>query len=46
MFNLFKKPINKSDFEAWAKMSDDIAKVAIYLFLIGGRLFRDKAKEN
>ncbi|MDO4698092.1 MAG: hypothetical protein Q4A60_05365 [Pasteurellaceae bacterium] len=73
MLNLFKKPIDKSDFEAWAKMADDIAKVAIlavpvmlygkdpisikllntallstaiYLFLIGGRLFRHKAKEN
>ncbi len=69
MWNLFKKPIEKSSFEAWAKMSDDIAKVAIlavpviifgkytiafkilnfillviaiYLFLIGGRLFRNK----
>ncbi|STZ77380.1 hypothetical protein [Bergeriella denitrificans] len=29
MLNLFKKPIIKSDFEAWAKMADDIAKVAI-----------------
>ncbi|MCW9718107.1 MULTISPECIES: hypothetical protein [unclassified Avibacterium] len=71
MLNLFKKPINKSDFESWSKMSDDIAKVAIlaipvilygkdsiaikclntvllggaiYLFLVGGRLFREKAK--
>ncbi|MBR0572678.1 MULTISPECIES: hypothetical protein [Pasteurellaceae] len=69
MWNLFKKPIEKSSFEAWSKMSDDIAKVAIlaipviifgkytigfkilnsillfiaiYLFLIGGRLFRNK----
>lgn len=71
MLNLFKKPIEKSSFEAWAKMSDDIAKVAIlaipvilygkdpifvkvlnsvllavavYLFLIGGRLFRQKSE--
>ncbi|MDP8033579.1 hypothetical protein QJU43_04680 [Pasteurella atlantica] len=29
MWNLFKKPIEKSSFEAWSKMSDDIAKVAI-----------------
>lgn len=29
MLNLFKKPIKKSSFEAWAKMMDDIAKVAI-----------------
>lgn len=29
MFNLFKRPIAKSNFEAWAKISDDIAKVAI-----------------
>ncbi len=69
MWNLFKKPIEQSSFEAWSKMSDDIAKVAIlaipviifgkytiefkvlnsillfiaiYLFLVGGRLFRNK----
>ncbi|MDD0823950.1 hypothetical protein PTQ27_05660 [Mannheimia sp. AT1] len=29
MLNLFKKPIKKSSFEAWAKLMDDIAKVAI-----------------
>lgn len=29
MWNLFKKPIEKSSFESWAKISDDIAKVAI-----------------
>lgn len=73
MFNLFKQPIEKSSFESWAKMADDIAKVAIlaipvmlygkdpilikllnffllgiavYLFLIGGRKFRQKAEEK
>lgn len=29
MFNIFKRPFEKSSQEAWAKMSDDIAKVAI-----------------
>jgi Kef-type K+ transport system membrane component KefB len=29
MFNLLKQPIEKTSFEAWAKMADDIAKVAI-----------------
>ncbi|AGI31904.1 TPA: hypothetical protein PXF07_000203 [Mannheimia haemolytica] len=29
MLNLFKKPIKKSSFEAWAKLMDDVAKVAI-----------------
>ena len=29
MLNLFKRPIEKSTLEAWAKMSDDVAKVAI-----------------
>lgn len=73
MINLFKRPIEKSSFESWAKMADDIAKVAIlaipvilygkdpisikiintallatavYLFLVGGRTFRQKAEEN
>ncbi|MCK3656392.1 hypothetical protein A4G19_14030 [Pasteurellaceae bacterium Macca] len=72
MFNLFRQPIEKSSFESWAKIADDIAKVAIlavpvmlygkdpfwvkllntslltiavYLFLIGGKLFRKKAEE-
>ena len=73
MLNLFRKPIEKSSFESWAKISDDIAKVAIlaipvmlygtenilvkllntallaiaiYLFLVGGRLFRSKSEEK
>jgi len=29
MYNLFRKPIEKTSFESWAKVSDDIAKVAI-----------------
>lgn len=29
MLNLFKQPMETTTFEAWAKMSDDIAKVAI-----------------
>ncbi|MEG9490589.1 hypothetical protein QMO40_09360 [Mannheimia bovis] len=29
MWNLFKTPIEKGSFESWAKISDDIAKVAI-----------------
>lgn len=29
MFNIFKRPFEKSSQEAWAKMSDDIAKVAM-----------------
>ncbi|MFQ1015698.1 hypothetical protein [Avibacterium paragallinarum] len=29
MFNIFKKPYEKGTLEAWAKMCDDIAKVAI-----------------
>ncbi|HGO5855917.1 TPA: hypothetical protein ACK3JJ_000528 [Mannheimia haemolytica] len=29
MLNLFKKPIKESSFEAWAKLMDDVAKVAI-----------------
>ena len=29
MFNLFKLPIEKSSLEAWSKLSDDVAKVAI-----------------
>lgn len=29
MWNLFKRPVEQSSFEAWAKISDDIAKVAI-----------------
>lgn len=29
MWNLFKTPIEKSSFEAWSKLTDDIAKVAI-----------------
>lgn len=29
MYNLFHKPIEKTSFESWAKVSDDIAIVAI-----------------
>ena len=29
MFNLFKLPIEKGSLEAWSKLSDDVAKVAI-----------------
>ena len=29
MVNLFKLPIEKSSLEAWSKLSDDVAKVAI-----------------
>ncbi len=29
MLNLFKLPIEKSSLEAWSKLSDDVAKVAI-----------------
>ncbi len=29
MFNLFKKPYEKETLDAWAKISDDIGKVAI-----------------
>lgn len=29
MFNLFKLPIERTSLEAWAKLSDDVAKVAI-----------------
>ncbi|MCX2962090.1 hypothetical protein [Rodentibacter caecimuris] len=29
MFNLFQSPIEKSSLEAWSKLTDDIAKVAI-----------------
>ena len=29
MLNLFKLPIGKSSLEAWSKLSDDVAKVAI-----------------
>ncbi|MBE2897751.1 hypothetical protein KRX11_02095 [Pasteurellaceae bacterium TAE3-ERU1] len=29
MLTLFKRPIEKETLDAWAKMSDDIAKVAI-----------------
>lgn len=29
MWNLFKSPIEKSSYESWSKLSDDIAKVAI-----------------
>lgn len=29
MLRIFKSPFEKSTLEAWAKMSDDIAKVAI-----------------
>ncbi|MEG9498310.1 hypothetical protein [Mannheimia indoligenes] len=29
MWNLFKTPIEKGSFESWAKISNDIAKVAI-----------------
>ena len=29
MLNLFKLPIEKSALEAWSKLSDDVAKVAI-----------------
>lgn len=29
MLNLFQKPIEKLSLESWAKMLDDIAKVAI-----------------
>ncbi|MGV6989610.1 hypothetical protein ACWA5Z_12100 [Testudinibacter sp. P80/BLE/0925] len=29
MFNLIQRPIERTTLEAWAKMSDDIAKVAI-----------------
>ena len=29
MPNLFKLPIEKSSLEAWSKLSDDVAKVAI-----------------
>lgn len=28
MFNLFKKTVEKSSYESWAKMCDDVAKVA------------------
>lgn len=73
LWNLFKRPIERTSFESWAKMADDIAKVAIlavpaifyandvinvklaniillsvaiYLFLIGGRSFRQKFEEK
>ena len=29
MLNLFKLPIEESSLEAWSKLSDDVAKVAI-----------------
>lgn len=29
MFNLFKLPIEKASLDAWAKLADDVAKVAI-----------------
>ena len=29
MFNLFRQPIEKTSLEAWAKLADDVAKVAI-----------------
>ena len=29
MFNLFRKPYEKETLDAWAKISDDIGKVAI-----------------
>ncbi|MFA9489562.1 MULTISPECIES: hypothetical protein [Mannheimia] len=29
MFNLFKRPIETETIDAWAKIADDIAKVAI-----------------
>lgn len=29
MWNLFKRPIEKSSLEAWAKIADDVGKVAI-----------------
>lgn len=29
MFNLFKLPIEKASLESWAKLTDDVAKVAI-----------------
>lgn len=29
MWNLFRRPIEKSSFDSWAKISDDVAKVAM-----------------
>ncbi|MCF7521559.1 hypothetical protein L4G92_05795 [Neisseria sp. ZJ106] len=29
MYNLFKRPIENASLEAWAKLADDVAKVAI-----------------
>lgn len=29
MFNLFKPPIEKASLDAWSKLTDDVAKVAI-----------------
>lgn len=32
MLNIFKKPIEKPSLEAWSKMTDDVAKIALLAF--------------
>ncbi|MDH2997488.1 hypothetical protein A1D22_07105 [Pasteurellaceae bacterium LFhippo2] len=29
MLNIFKRPVEKASIEAWSKMTDDVAKVAL-----------------